>query len=227
MNSICYLMRGLPSTGKSYTAKKLAGDSGIICETDEYFYTQLGFDPTEYDFDSERMIDAREWNFERFKDAVDAGNTRIVVDRGNGLTWETRRYAIYAQERGYQLELAEPDSTWWAEIRVLLKYRQYNLPVLRAWALRLAEMSQVTHCVPLEEIWRRMNTWRHGLVIDDILSLKEPVIASAPNAKSATEKTLPVDQASELSIDSSTTEKPENQTTGDDWLKDLVAGGLK
>src|SRR5687768_12834933 len=41
-DKIVYLMRGLPSCGKSTTAKKLAGDTGVICETDEYFYTQVG-----------------------------------------------------------------------------------------------------------------------------------------------------------------------------------------
>lgn len=34
---IVYLMRGLPSTGKSHTARRLAGDSGRVCETDEFF----------------------------------------------------------------------------------------------------------------------------------------------------------------------------------------------
>jgi hypothetical protein len=38
---IVYLMRGLSSSGKSHTAKQLAGQTGIVCETDEYFYTWL------------------------------------------------------------------------------------------------------------------------------------------------------------------------------------------
>ena len=63
---IVYLMRGLPSCGKSYTAKKLTADGGVVCETDEYFYSQVGSDPQTFDYDKELMPEARRWNFERF-----------------------------------------------------------------------------------------------------------------------------------------------------------------
>ena len=61
---IVYLMRGLPSSGKSHTARKLAGQTGIVCETDEYFYTHLGDDPARYDYRPELLEEARQWNFE-------------------------------------------------------------------------------------------------------------------------------------------------------------------
>ena len=79
---IVYLMRGLPSCGKSYTAKKLAGETGVICETDEYFYTKVGEDSQKYNYQKELMDEARQWNFERFRNAIDDGKTPIVVDRG-------------------------------------------------------------------------------------------------------------------------------------------------
>ncbi len=49
----------------------------------------------------------------------------IAVHRGNGLNPETKQYAVFAVEDGYVLQLAEPDSPWWTELRVLLKYRQF------------------------------------------------------------------------------------------------------
>ena len=82
---IVYLMRGLPSCGKSYTAKKLAGDTGVVCETDEYFYTHVGEDPKKYDYKKELMGEARRWNFARFAEAVDAGVEAIVVDHESGI----------------------------------------------------------------------------------------------------------------------------------------------
>lgn len=97
MNSpgkIVYLMRGLPATGKSHTAKKLAGENGVICETDEYFHTEVGDEPR---------------RFERF---VASGTTSIVVDRGNSLSTETQRYARYAVDHGFRVELKEPGSDW-------------------------------------------------------------------------------------------------------------------
>ncbi len=123
---VVYLMRGLPGCGKSYTARRLAGSDGIVCETDEYFYTQVGDDPLRYDYSEALLPAARNWNFARFCQAVDADRSPIVVDRGNGLNAETRDFAVYAVEHGYRLELREPESEWWQEIRVLLKYKQFH-----------------------------------------------------------------------------------------------------
>ncbi len=61
--------------------------------------------------------------FSSIQDAVNQGISPIVVDRGNGLNLETRQYAAYAVEYGYVVELTEPDSPWWQELRVLLKYK--------------------------------------------------------------------------------------------------------
>ena len=52
-------MRGLPGCGKSHMARRLAGDAGIVLETDEYFYTQVGNDPTSYDYDGDLLPAAR------------------------------------------------------------------------------------------------------------------------------------------------------------------------
>lgn len=65
-----YLMRGLPACGKSHTARRLAGERGIVLETDQYFYTQVGDDPAKYDYSEAMLPAAREWNLARFRDAV-------------------------------------------------------------------------------------------------------------------------------------------------------------
>ena len=176
-----YLMRGLPSCGKSTTAKRLAGDTGVVCETDEYFYNQVGDDPTQYDYRDELILEARRWNLERFKQAVDAGRSPIIVDRGNGLSAESRRYARYAVDHGYKVELKEPESEWWQEIRVLLKYKHLTKEILHQWADRLAQKSRSTHPVPASVIRRLMGKWKHGLKVQDIL-----------NHRSATER-KPID----------------------------------
>ena len=165
-----YLMRGLPSSGKSYTAGKLTGDTGIICETDEYFHTQVGDDPARYDYQPELLEEARRWNFDRFKEAVHKGITPIVVDRGNGLTECTQIYARYVSDNGYEVELKEPESEWWQEIRILLKYKQHTRPILRQWADILSKMSESTHRVSAAVIWRRMGKWKFDLTVDDILT---------------------------------------------------------
>ena len=112
---IVYLMRGLPSCGKSHTAHKLTSNSGVVLETDQYFYTQVGDDPASYDYSAELLSVAREWNYERFQRAIAAGFSPIVVDRGNGLNPESYQYARYAVDHGYRCELKEPESEWWQE----------------------------------------------------------------------------------------------------------------
>ena len=165
-----YLMRGLPATGKSHTAKNLAGENGVVCETDEFFYTQVGYDKKQFDYDESLMPTAQAWNYERFKRAVASGATPIVLDRGNGLTMETKRYVQYAVDSGYQVEMREPDSDWWQEIRVLLKYKSLTGPVLDQWAQELARYSRSVHRVPAEVIRRQMEKWIHGLTVEDILN---------------------------------------------------------
>lgn len=183
---IVYLMRGLPSSGKSFTAHHLAGDAGVVCETDAYFCSEVGNDPNAYDFDRSLVDLAGRWNFERFARAVDEAVTPIVVDRGNGLSLTTQVYARYALDSGYEVVLSEPTSPWWSEIRVLLMYRKLTRPVLDRWAERLAEISRSTHRVPAKEIRRLMDKWKHDLTIADIRNYgrgvpKPPNGAAQPN----------------------------------------------
>ena len=184
-DKIVYLMRGLPSCGKSHTAKILAGETGVICETDEYFYTQVGEDPTQFDYQDDLLETARQWNFERFCRAVEEGRSPIVVDRGNSLSIESQQYARFAVDRGYRVELAEPKSDWWQEIRVLLKHKKYTLPVLKEWAAKLSKMNRQTHRVSAEQIFRWMEKWRWEVTIEDILNYRPSPAATTNNSRAA------------------------------------------
>jgi hypothetical protein len=166
---IVYLMRGLPACGKSHTARRLAGEQGIVLETDQYFYAEVGDDPARYDYRAELLAAAREWNYQRFVAAIAAGQTPIVVDRGNGRNAETKRYARFAIDHGYRVELKEPDSAWWQEIRVLLKYKRVTREILYQWAETLAGKSRETHRVPVAIIRHWMDEWKHDLTVEDII----------------------------------------------------------
>ena len=176
IDKVIYLMRGLPACGKSHKARRLAGSEGIVLQTDEYFYTQVGDNPGRYDYSDELLPAARQWNFARFRDAISQEMSLIVVDRGNGLNAETWEYAIYAVEHGYRVELAEPDSPWWQELRVLLKYRRYvDDRLFDAWAQKLAEATLDTHRVRASTIRHWMSRWRHDLTVDEILNYEKSV----------------------------------------------------
>lgn len=169
---IVYLMRGLPCCGKSYTARRLAGDTGVVFETDEYFYKCIN-DPETYDYSAAELPQARAWNFDRFVKAIHQDVSPIVVDRGNDRSAETYRYARFALDYGYQVELKEPESEWWQEIRVLLKYRPDTLRVLYEWADRLSEQSRTHHRIPASLIRKGIEQWNVDLTIHDILAFGE------------------------------------------------------
>lgn len=183
VGKVVYLMRGLPSSGKSHTARALAGDDGVICETDSYFHTEIGDDPERYDYDPALLEKAREWNLGRFREALEQGRSPVIVDRGNGLSAGTQLYAQMAVEFGYAVELQEPDSPWWQEIRVLLKYPKHTGPILDMWAGRLAELNQKTHRTSPAEIRRRMQRWKNDLSVEEILRYQpgEKQAAAAQN----------------------------------------------
>lgn len=98
-----------------------------------------------------------------------AGNDKLDV--GNGLNSETRVYAAFAVEHGYDVQLAEPDSSWWQELRVLLKYRQYVADELfDAWARKLAEATRDDHRVSAATIRRWMAAWKQDLTVSQIMA---------------------------------------------------------
>jgi hypothetical protein len=68
---IVYLKRGLPACGKSHMARRLAGEKGLVLETDQFFYSQVGDDPAKYDYSEELLPTARAWNLDRFHPDLD------------------------------------------------------------------------------------------------------------------------------------------------------------
>ncbi len=162
--------------------EQLAGAMGMVCETDEFFHTQVGDSSKDYSYVADRQQEARDWNFDRFTLAVDANVSPVVVDRGNGLNMETQRYARYAVVAGYTVLIAEPDSPWWQEIRVLLKYKEYTMPVLEKWAETLAKKNRTTHRTPAKTIRRWMQNWRSDVTVDAILNyatqVSQPMVSA-------------------------------------------------
>lgn len=163
-----YLMRGLPSCGKSTTARRLAGEQGVVLETDAFFH-QRREGRIRYCYDASQLDAARQWNLQRYRRALQESTSPLVVDRGNGLNPESRVYVSLALDHGYRVEICEPDTPWWREIRVLLRYRPHTNSLLDAWADELANLSRRTHSVPREVIRSWMQSWIDDVTVQDIL----------------------------------------------------------
>jgi hypothetical protein len=159
------IMRGLPSAGKSTRAKEILAEAngcGIIYSTDEYWYRIRKPDkPEEYSFNPNFLAHAHRWNAQRTYREIEMGTPLVIVDNTNVKFQDfAPSYVIYARAQGYKLQLAEPTTPWWLEIRELLRRKKQNEAELKAWAVKLAEKSLTTHRVPAFAIERMMWKWQ-------------------------------------------------------------------
>lgn len=95
-------------------------------------------DPQRFNYDRDLVSKAQAWNLARFEQALKDGRSPIVVDRGNGRNEESQKYVLLADQYSYDVVLKEPESPWWQELRVLLKYQRYiDDRILDGWAQSL------------------------------------------------------------------------------------------
>jgi len=165
------IMRGLPWCGKSYTAKQIAGDVGVVYATDDYFYTEVDpHAPDVYNFVPRFLAYAHKWNFIRATLQINIGHPLVIIDNTNTTASEPKKYVEYALCQDYEVEIQEPTSDRWQEIRELLQRKKECKKELREWAAKLAEGSKETHNVPQFAIEKMMWRWENDLTVDQIVA---------------------------------------------------------
>ena len=90
-------MRGLPGSGKSTVARKIAGTEGVVHSADIFFDKNHA----DEDFTSAKMIEIHDKNFTEFSKSIDAGQGVVVVDHTNVCEWEIQKYSDYASQNNY------------------------------------------------------------------------------------------------------------------------------
>ena len=169
------ILRGLPCSGKSFKAKKLveASPEGVVYSTDEFWHTQVKPEkPDDYNFVPRFLGQAHKWNQLRAQKSIELGHPLIIIDNTNVSAQEIFPYASYAHYQGYEVEIQEPESEWWLQIRELLYDKRVNKQEIKKWAFELAEKSKLTHNVPQWSIERMMWRWQPDLTLDTILQGK-------------------------------------------------------
>jgi len=106
---ICYVMRGIPGSGKSHTAKTLVAKENIF-STDDFW-------GPDYDFDIKKIGIAHEWNQTRAARAMSMGDDNVVIDNTNTTWKEVEPYVLAAFKNGYDVVFQEPESPWWEHVR--------------------------------------------------------------------------------------------------------------
>lgn len=94
------IMRGLPGTGKSVLSDllRLIHPASVVLSSDDFFYNPA---TDTHSFDKEKIKEAHEWNFERFKKEVEKQTPNIVIDNSNIKKYHYHHYLDYAQRHNY------------------------------------------------------------------------------------------------------------------------------
>ena len=80
----CYIMRGLPGTGKSTVANQLAGANGVVLNLDSHVNrqaTQAGSGECATEADS--LVEIQQKHYDEFCAEICKGTPVIVVDNSN------------------------------------------------------------------------------------------------------------------------------------------------
>ncbi len=163
------LMRGIPSTGKSYRAKELAGDTGKIFSADDYW----GKTREEYiaNWKREKLFLAHKWCQGNVRKAAEQGEKLIIVDNTNIKAADMSVYVKIALEFGYKLQIETPTSPWWMnDIAPYLNDKVKHKSKLDAACQLLHEKNKETHGVPLETMLNMMQNFQPNITVEDLIN---------------------------------------------------------
>ena len=167
---VLVLMRGVPSSGKTYRAMELAkGNTELIFSADQYF----GSSVQEYsaNFNVELLSAAHKSCQGKVAEALKAGLPLAIVDNTNLTAKECLPYFTMAVANGYAVRIAEPTSSWWVEdILPYLGDKEKNRVHLERMAVVLAKKSLQTHKVPVATIKRMLWKYELDLTVERLAS---------------------------------------------------------
>ncbi len=145
------IMRGASGSGKSFKAKQLSGDSGIICSADDFFIEKGG---GKYAFDPSLLGQAHQQCQNKVIEVIKQGISPVIIDNTNTRLWEIKKLKPiiqFAQSLGYSVRLEEPETEWW---------KSKNIDEM---------VNKNSHGVPREAIERMVNRFEDNISINDIL----------------------------------------------------------
>ena len=139
MTKICYILRGLPGTGKSMLANALGNEVSIF-STDSYFMVdgEYQFDPSKLGEYHKRNLDDATAFMERFGPYTNRAS--CVIDNTNTQHWEYEKYEEVAKENGFMVQVITVE---------------WNIDHIPLYAKRNS------HSVPEDAIYRMAERWEY------------------------------------------------------------------
>ncbi len=151
-----WIIRGIPSSGKSFKARELVGKNGHVFSGDDYHT-----DPKtgEYNWKPENVRQGHIWNHNRVIEAIKNNWSPICVDNTHIRLWELKKLKpiiLLGIENNYKISIEEPNPTWYF-------YKMaFNADFL-------FEKNKKTHNVPLESIKKMIEDYVPNISVEDIL----------------------------------------------------------
>jgi len=115
----CYIMRGVPGSGKTTFAKTLLNGNFAYCSADD-FRIVAG----EYVYKKEETKQVHIFCWNRFEKAIKEGVEIVVVDNTNIKKWEYGKYVEFAKENEYDVEIY----AFYAPVGVCFSRQTHGVP---------------------------------------------------------------------------------------------------
>jgi len=121
-----YILRGLQGSGKSTLANQLAGKTGSIFASDNFF-----MEDGNYNFDLDKLTEAHKWNRDKVLKAIEQGVSPVIWDNTN-ITMDELKFALpaikLAEEKGYEVRIKQANTPWAFDVDELEKRNTHNVP---------------------------------------------------------------------------------------------------
>lgn len=154
------IMRGIPGSGKSFTARAIANrypsNRVVIYSTDDYWSA------TETPFNKKSLWKAHKWNQERTEKTLKEKKVWcVIIDNTNVKKWEAKPYVKAAIRNGFNnIQFKEPTSWWWA-FKTSSKTQCIDMCSLKAPS------------VPRGVLERMFDNFEVGITINGVLTSKK------------------------------------------------------
>jgi NEDD4-binding protein 2 len=142
MAKICYILRGLPGSGKSMLAKNLRDSHthARVFSTDRFFMVD-----GEYQFDPSKLGEYHTQNLAQATHFMEKGkkyssDILCIIDNTNTQHWEYEKYEEVAKENGFMVQI------------ITVEWNINDIPLY-------AERN--SHGVPEEAIYRMAERWEY------------------------------------------------------------------
>lgn len=145
----CFIMIGVPGSGKSYIAEKISKVYDAVTASADAYRMRSG----SYVYNPKENQNAHDYSKTVFAKALKE-NRNVIVDNTNVTLWEMSNYIDIANKKGYEVYIVESNAPWKFNAEECAKLNQHNVPLetiqkmMKSWMLT----RKILNITPVEEL---------------------------------------------------------------------------